>query len=75
MLLWRQWVFYSKYKPIQIREKKSVMIEVIPEDGFSEDDEALTADLVAFLDARRALTSATRVPLSSDNGQQEVIHE
>jgi hypothetical protein len=44
------------------------MIEVIPEDGFCEDDEALAADLAAFRDARRALRGAPRGPSSSDNG-------
>jgi hypothetical protein len=47
---------------------------VIPEDGFSEDDEALAADLAAFQDARRALRGAPGGPSSSDNGQDEVIH-
>ncbi|KAH0611277.1 uncharacterized protein H6S33_010542 [Morchella sextelata] len=58
----------------KIREKKGVTIEVIPEDGFSEDDEALAADLAAFRDARRALRGAPGGPSSSDNGQDEVIH-
>ncbi|RPB06933.1 hypothetical protein P167DRAFT_579833 [Morchella conica CCBAS932] len=58
----------------KIREKKGVTIEVIPEDGFSADDEALAADLPAFRDARRALRGAIGGPSSSDNGQDEVIH-
>ncbi|KAI5845802.1 hypothetical protein DFP73DRAFT_593968 [Morchella snyderi] len=37
----------------KIREKKGITIEVIPEDGFSEDDEALAADLAAFRNARK----------------------
>ncbi|KAH0604178.1 uncharacterized protein H6S33_007209 [Morchella sextelata] len=42
----------------KIRDKKGVTIEVIPEEGFSEDDEALAADLAAFRDAQRTPTSA-----------------
>ncbi|KAH0611883.1 uncharacterized protein H6S33_009935, partial [Morchella sextelata] len=57
-----------------IREKKGVTIEVIPDDGFSEDDKALAADLTTFRDARRAFRGAPGGPSSSDNGQNEVIH-
>ncbi|KAI5847193.1 hypothetical protein DFP73DRAFT_593037 [Morchella snyderi] len=50
--------------------------EVIPEDGFSEDDEALAADLAAFRNARKAPPSAPVDPSGSDNGggQEEVVH-
>ncbi|KAH8145876.1 uncharacterized protein LAJ45_10018 [Morchella importuna] len=60
----------------KIREKKGITIEVIPEDGFSEDDEALAADLAAFRNARRAPPSAPGDISGSDNGngQEEVVH-
>ncbi|KAI5838607.1 hypothetical protein DFP73DRAFT_599843 [Morchella snyderi] len=60
----------------KIREKKGITIEVIPEDGFSEDDEALAADLAAFRNARKAPPSALVDPSGSDNGgsQEEVVH-
>ncbi|KAI5838480.1 hypothetical protein DFP73DRAFT_600012 [Morchella snyderi] len=60
----------------KIREKKGITIEVILEDGFSEDDEALAADLATFRNARKAPPSALVDPLSSDNGssQEEVVH-
>ncbi|KAI5837759.1 hypothetical protein DFP73DRAFT_600767 [Morchella snyderi] len=60
----------------KIREKKGITIEVIPEDGFSEDDEALAADLAAFRNARKALPSAREDISGSDNGggQDEVVH-
>ncbi|KAI5839428.1 hypothetical protein DFP73DRAFT_598740 [Morchella snyderi] len=38
----------------KIREKKGITIEVIPDDGFSEDDEALAADLAAFRNTRKS---------------------
>jgi len=51
---------------------------VIPEDGFSEDDEALAADLAAFRNARKAPPSAREDISCSDNrdggGQEEVVH-
>ncbi|KAI5844524.1 hypothetical protein DFP73DRAFT_594617 [Morchella snyderi] len=49
----------------KIREKKGITIEVIPEDGFSEDDEALAADLAAFRNARKAPPSAPVNPSGS----------
>ncbi|KAI5842382.1 hypothetical protein DFP73DRAFT_527797 [Morchella snyderi] len=57
-------------------KKKGITIEVIPEDGFSEDDEALAADLAAFRNARKAPPSALVDPSGSDNGgsQEEVVH-
>ncbi|KAI5847416.1 hypothetical protein DFP73DRAFT_593258 [Morchella snyderi] len=62
----------------KIREKKGIAIEVIPEDGFSEDDEALAADLAAFRNARKAPPSAREDISCSDNrdggGQEEVVH-
>ncbi|KAH8144645.1 uncharacterized protein LAJ45_11354 [Morchella importuna] len=60
----------------KIREKKGITIEVIPEEGFSEDDEALAADLTAFRNARRAHPSAPGDISGSDNGngQEEVVH-
>ncbi|KAI5839998.1 hypothetical protein DFP73DRAFT_597842 [Morchella snyderi] len=60
----------------KIREKKDITIEVIPEDGFSEDDEALAADLAAFRNARKTPPSALVDPSGSDNGgsQEEVVH-
>ncbi|KAI5842667.1 hypothetical protein DFP73DRAFT_596024 [Morchella snyderi] len=60
----------------KIREKKGITIQVIPEDGFSEDDEALAADLAAFRNARKAPPSAPVDPSGSDNGggQEEVVH-
>jgi hypothetical protein len=47
---------------------------VIPEEGFSEDNEALAADLAAFRDARRTSTSATGGRIGSDSIQDEVIN-
>ncbi|KAI5841736.1 hypothetical protein DFP73DRAFT_596310 [Morchella snyderi] len=60
----------------KIQEKKGITIEVIPEDGFSEDDEALAADLTAFQNARKAPPNALVDPSGSDNGggQEEVVH-
>ncbi|KAI5843131.1 hypothetical protein DFP73DRAFT_527788 [Morchella snyderi] len=60
----------------KIREKKGITIEVIPEDGFSEDDEALAADLAAFRNARKAPPSALVDPSGSNNGgsQEELVH-
>ncbi|KAI5837206.1 hypothetical protein DFP73DRAFT_601352 [Morchella snyderi] len=60
----------------KIREKKGITIEVIPEDGFIEDDEALAADLAAFRNARKSPPSALVDPSGSDNGgsQEEVVH-
>ncbi|KAI5848609.1 hypothetical protein DFP73DRAFT_524891 [Morchella snyderi] len=60
----------------KIREKKGITIEVIPEDGFSEDDETLAADLAAFQNAQKAPPSALVDPSGSDNGgsQEEVVH-
>ncbi|KAI5837770.1 hypothetical protein DFP73DRAFT_600782 [Morchella snyderi] len=60
----------------KIREKKGITIEVIPEDEFSEDDEALAADLAAFRNARKAPPSAREDISGSDNGggQDEVVH-
>jgi hypothetical protein len=46
---------------------------VILEGGFSEDDEALAADLAAFRDARRTPTSAPGGRVGSDSTQDEVI--
>ncbi|KAH8145413.1 uncharacterized protein LAJ45_10535 [Morchella importuna] len=59
---------------LEIRDKKGVTIEIIPEKGFSEDDEALPADLAAFRDARRTPTSATGGRVDSDSAQDEVIN-
>jgi hypothetical protein len=47
---------------------------VIPEEGLSEDDEALAADLAAFRDARRTPMSASGGGFSSDSAQNEVIN-
>ncbi|KAH8155094.1 uncharacterized protein LAJ45_00103 [Morchella importuna] len=58
----------------KIRDKKGVTIEIIPEEGFSEDDEALAADLAAFRDARRTPTSAPGGRVDSDSAQDEVIN-
>ncbi|KAH0607332.1 uncharacterized protein H6S33_003320, partial [Morchella sextelata] len=58
----------------KIRDKKGVTIEVIPEEGFSEDDEALAADLAAFRNARRIPTSAPKGRVGSDSAQDEVIN-
>ncbi|KAI5839937.1 hypothetical protein DFP73DRAFT_598206 [Morchella snyderi] len=57
-------------------KKKGITIEVIPEDGFSEDDEALAADLASFQNARKAPPSVPVGPSGSDNsgGQEEVVH-
>jgi hypothetical protein len=41
--------------------------------GFNEDDEALTADLAAFWDARRIPMSAIGGRVGSDSTQDEVI--
>ncbi|KAI5845891.1 hypothetical protein DFP73DRAFT_594087 [Morchella snyderi] len=59
-----------------IREKKGITIKAIPEDGFSEDEEALAADLAAFRNAQKAPPSAPVDPSGSDNGdgQEEVVH-
>ncbi|KAH0611271.1 uncharacterized protein H6S33_010536 [Morchella sextelata] len=57
----------------KIREKKGITIEVIPEDGFSEDDEALAADLAAFRNARRAPPSAPGDISDNGGGQEEVV--
>ncbi|KAH8145855.1 uncharacterized protein LAJ45_10180 [Morchella importuna] len=59
-----------------IREKKGITIEVIPEDGFSEDDEELAADLATFRKARRPPPSALGYISGSDNGngQEEVVY-
>ncbi|RPB07084.1 hypothetical protein P167DRAFT_579681 [Morchella conica CCBAS932] len=59
---------------LEIGDKKGVTIEIIPEEGFSEDDEALAADLAAFRDARRTPTSATGGRVDSDSAQDEVIN-
>jgi hypothetical protein len=40
---------------------------VIPEEGFSEDDEALAADLAAFRDAGRTPTSDPGGRVGSDS--------
>ncbi|KAI5846451.1 hypothetical protein DFP73DRAFT_525947 [Morchella snyderi] len=60
----------------KIREKKGITIELIPEDGFSEDDEALAADPAAFRNAQKAPPIAPVGPSGSDNGggQEEVVH-
>ncbi|KAI5850559.1 hypothetical protein DFP73DRAFT_524286 [Morchella snyderi] len=60
----------------KMREKKGITVEVIPEDGFSEDNEALAADLAAFRNARKAPPTALVDPSGSDNGgsQEEVVH-
>ncbi|KAH8148289.1 uncharacterized protein LAJ45_07742 [Morchella importuna] len=57
-------------------KKKGITIELIPEDGFSEDDEALAADLATFRNARRAPPSAPGDISCSDNGngQEEMVH-
>ncbi|KAI5836688.1 hypothetical protein DFP73DRAFT_532541 [Morchella snyderi] len=47
----------------KIREKKGITIEVIPEDGFSEDDEALAADLAAFRNAGKHPRVLERISL------------
>jgi hypothetical protein len=47
---------------------------VILEEGFSEDDEALAADLATFRDARRISTSAPEGWVGSDNTQDEVVN-
>ncbi|KAH0609144.1 uncharacterized protein H6S33_001372 [Morchella sextelata] len=54
-------------------KKKGVTIEVIPEDGFSEDDEALTADLAAFRDARKdeVIYAQLRGIDSEEEGEKE----
>ncbi|RPB11694.1 hypothetical protein P167DRAFT_546256, partial [Morchella conica CCBAS932] len=57
--------------PQQHYENESV---IIPEEGFSEDDEALAADLAAFRDARRTPTSAPGGRVDSDSAQDEVIN-
>ncbi|KAH0608723.1 uncharacterized protein H6S33_001857, partial [Morchella sextelata] len=54
--------------------KKGVTIEVIPEEGFSEEDEALPANLAAFRDVRRIPVSAPRGRVGSDSTQDEVIN-
>ncbi|KAI5838660.1 hypothetical protein DFP73DRAFT_530749 [Morchella snyderi] len=61
----------------KIREKKGITIEVIPEDGFSEDDKALTTDLAAFRNARKAPPSTLVNPSGSDNGgsQEEPVQD
>ncbi|KAH8148899.1 uncharacterized protein LAJ45_06873 [Morchella importuna] len=59
---------------LKIRDKKGVTIEIIPEEGFSEDDEVLAADLAAFRDARRTPTSAPGGRVDSDSAQDEVIN-
>lgn len=46
---------------------------MIPEDGFSEDDEALAADLAAFRNARRAPPSAPGDISDNGGGQEEVV--
>lgn len=46
---------------------------MIPEDGFSEDDETLAADLAAFRNARRAPPSAPRDISHNGGGQEEVV--
>ncbi|KAH8144566.1 uncharacterized protein LAJ45_11361 [Morchella importuna] len=58
----------------KIRDKKGVTIEIIPEEGFSEDDEALAADLATFRDARRTSTSAPEGRVDFDSTQDEVIN-
>ncbi|KAI5841734.1 hypothetical protein DFP73DRAFT_596298 [Morchella snyderi] len=60
----------------QRREKKGITIEVVPEDGFSEDVEALAADLAAFRNAQRAPLSTPGGLSGSDNGGglDEVVH-
>jgi hypothetical protein len=45
---------------------------VIPEEGFSKDDEALAADLATFRDARRTPTSALGGRVGSNSTQDEV---
>ncbi|KAI5839427.1 hypothetical protein DFP73DRAFT_530133 [Morchella snyderi] len=57
-------------------KKKGITIELILEDGFSENDEALAADLAAFRNARKVLPSALVGPCGSDNGggQEELVH-
>ncbi|KAI5842114.1 hypothetical protein DFP73DRAFT_596074 [Morchella snyderi] len=56
--------------------KKGITIEVILEEGFREDDEALAADFAAFRNARKAPPSALVDHFGSDNGggQEEVVH-
>ncbi|KAH0609214.1 uncharacterized protein H6S33_001442, partial [Morchella sextelata] len=51
-----------------------VTIEVIPQEGFSEDNEVLAAGLAAIQDARRILTSTTGTRIGSDSAQDEVIN-
>ncbi|KAH8144503.1 uncharacterized protein LAJ45_11478 [Morchella importuna] len=58
----------------KIGDKEGVTIEIIPEEGFSDDDEALAADLAAFRDARRTPTSAPGGQVDSDSAQDEVIN-
>ncbi|RPB06445.1 hypothetical protein P167DRAFT_580535 [Morchella conica CCBAS932] len=41
----------------EIQDQKGVTIEVLPEKGFNEDDEALAADLATFRDVQRTPTS------------------
>ncbi|KAI5839098.1 hypothetical protein DFP73DRAFT_530375 [Morchella snyderi] len=57
-------------------KKKGFTIEVILEDGFSEYNEALAADLAAFLNARKAPSRAPGNITGSDHGggQEEVVH-
>ncbi|KAI5837244.1 hypothetical protein DFP73DRAFT_601215 [Morchella snyderi] len=53
----------------KIREKYVITMEVIPEDGFSDDDEALAADLAAFQSAPGGPSSS-----NSRGGHAEVVH-
>ncbi|KAH8152788.1 uncharacterized protein LAJ45_03013 [Morchella importuna] len=74
----RAWSTGSYVKPDNFQSQNEsvvrVTIEIIPEEGFSEDDEALAADLAAFRDARRTPTSAPGGRVDSDSAQDEVIN-
>jgi hypothetical protein len=47
---------------------------VIPEEGFSEDDEVLAANVATFRYARRTPMSASGGRVGSDSAQDEVIN-
>ncbi|RPB06927.1 hypothetical protein P167DRAFT_579826 [Morchella conica CCBAS932] len=65
----RYYYIYSR-----IRDKKGVTIEVLPEEGFNEDDEPLAPDLAEFQDAQRTPTSASGGRVGSGSTQYKVIN-